>query len=521
MLIHRRTALAEIAAAPALLVYGRAAALGSDQLFTFGVASGEPLPDGMVLWTRIAPKPLQADGGMTRHCVPVRWQVYADEAATRPVQTGEAFAEPAYGHSVHVEVSGLQPGRPYWYRFFTAGEGSAIGRTRTAPAPGASLERLRFCFGSCQKYEDGYYGAWANAVADDPELIFFLGDYIYEADPSVGTIRTHINPECRDLAGYRIRYATYRLDPQLQAAHAVAPWLVTWDDHEVVNDYAGMLDQQNSDPALFAARRAAAYQAYYEFMPLRHASRPHGAAMRLYRQLDWGQLARFQILDDRQYRSSRACYPPELLTQHRQGPSLVAPCPELSDPKRTLLGASQEKWLQASLASTTARWNILAQQTQMTPYPRCDPKHPTSPQRLQTVDTWDGYAATRDRIFAAWQRHKTSNPLVIGGDIHAFVASELKYNGSTIAPCFVGGSIATVAGDKLLQPNTSENDAYRFANNEVRGYGRVDLTHAEAQVTFRAIADPHNRNTRAYDLASFAVETDDPGITIGTQAWCS
>jgi alkaline phosphatase D len=514
MLIRRRTALAGIAAAPALLVYGRAAALGSDRLFTFGVASGEPLPDGMVLWTRLAPKPLQADGGMLPHRVAVRWEVYADEGGTRPVRFGEAFAEPAYGHSVHVEVSGLLPGRPYWYRFFADGEASAIGRTRTAPSPGASPERLRFCFGSCQKYEDGYYGAWANAVADDPDLIFFLGDYIYEADPSVGTIRTHINPECRDLAGYRIRYATYRLDPQLQAAHAAAPWLVTWDDHEVVNDYAALLDQQNSDPALLAPRRAAAYQAYYEFMPLRHVSRPRGAAMRLYRTLDWGKLARFQILDDRQYRSSRACYPPELVAQHRQGPSLVAPCPELSDPSRTLLGGAQERWLEASLASTPARWNVLAQQTQMTPYPRRDTEHPGSPRRMQTVDTWDGYAATRDRIFAAWQRHSTSNPLVIGGDIHAFVASELRDNGRTIAPCFVGGSITTLAGDKLLQANTTENDAYRFANNEVRGYGRVDLTQGGAQVTFRAIANHKDAGTRAYDLASFHVAAGTPAVSL-------
>lgn len=512
MLIPRRTALAGIAAAPVLLAYGRASALGSERLFTFGVASGEPLPDGMVIWTRLAPKPLQSDGGMMPNRVPVRWQVYADEAATQPVLSGEAFAEPAYGHSVHVEASGLMPGRPYWYRFFAGGEASATGRTRTAPTLSSSPDRLRFCFGSCQKYENGYYGAWANAAADDPDLIFFLGDYIYEADPSVGTIRTHINPECRDLPGYRIRYATYRLDPQLQAAHAAAPWLVTWDDHEVVNDYAALLDQQNSDPALFATRRAAAYQAYYEFMPLRRAARPRGAAMRLYRQLDWGSLARFQILDDRQYRSSRACYPPELLAQHRQGASLVAPCAELSAANRTLLGQSQEKWLQDSLASTHARWNILAQQTQMTPYPRRNPEDPSSSERLETVDTWDGYSASRDRILGAWRRHRTSNPLVIGGDIHAFVASELQHGGRTIAPSFVGGSITTFAGDKLLKPNTTENDDYRFANNEVRGYGRVDLTPSGADVTFRAIVDPDNPKTRAYDLATFHVEAGHPTI---------
>lgn len=495
-----------------MLAYGRAGALGAERLFTFGVASGEPLPDGMVLWTRLAPKPLQEDGGMPRRRVLVRWEVYADDAATHPVRSGQAIADPQWGHSVHAEVTGLLPDRPYWYRFFANGEVSATGRTRTTPAPNHTPERLRFCFGSCQKYENGYYGAWANAVADDPDLIFFLGDYIYEAKPSVGTIRVHLNPECRDLAGYRIRYATYRLDPQLQAAHAIAPWVVTWDDHEVANDYAGLLDQQNGDPSIFAQRRAAAYHAYYEFMPLRPVARPRGAALRLYRQLDWGRLARFQILDDRQYRSARACYAPELLAAHREGPSLVAPCPDLTDPRRTLLGWDQESWLETSLASTQARWNILAQQTQMTPYPRRDPADPAAARRLATVDTWDGYAATRDRVLSAWQRHRTSNPLVIGGDIHAFVASELRSAGRTIAPCFVGGSITTFAGDTLLKANTTENDLYRFANNEVRGYGRVDLTPRKASVTFRAIANPNDAATGAYDLAQFQVETGSSAI---------
>ena len=512
MILTRRHALAGLVAAPAVLRYGRAAALGPDRLFTFGIASGEPSPDGMVLWTRLAPKPLQADGGMPDRPVSVRWEIFADDAARRPVCAGEAIADPAWGHSVHAEVTGLAPDRPYWFRFVAAGESSALGRTRTAPAAQQMPERLRFCFGSCQKYENGYYGAWANAVADDPDLIFFLGDYIYEAKPSVGTVRVHLNAECMDVAGYRIRYATYRLDPQLQAAHAAAPWLVTWDDHEVANDYAGLLDQMNDDPAIFARRRAAAYQVYYEFMPLRRAARPRGADMRLFRTLDWGRLARFQILDDRQYRSSRACYPSSLLTEHRQGPSLVPPCPDLVDPRRSLLGSDQESWLERSIASSEARWNVLAQQTQMTPYPRRDPQAPDAPRRLQTVDTWDGYAATRDRVLAAWDRHRTRNPLVIGGDIHAFVASDLRQGERTMAPCFVGGSIATFAGDTLLEANTADNDQYRFANNRVRGYGRVELTERGADVTFRAIRDPNDARTLAYDLARFRVEDARPTL---------
>jgi len=495
-----------LAAAPALLTYGRAVAAGGAPLFPFGVASGEPTSDGMVLWTRLARQPLAADGGMTRTPVPVRWEVYADERTTRPVAAGNALADPAWGHSVHVEVAGLAPGRPYWYRFSALGEVSAVGRTRTAPAAGTMVDRLRFCFGSCQKYENGYYGAWANAVADDPDLIVFLGDYIYEANPSVGTIRTHINPEVFDLAGYRIRYATYRLDPQLQATHAAAPWIVTWDDHEVANDYAGMLDQGHGDPVAFARRRAAAYQTYWEFMPLRRRARPVGSAMRLYRTVDWGALAQFQVLDDRQYRSGRACMPPGVVAGHRTGPSVVADCAELHDPHRTLLGWDQERWLRDALGRTRARWNVLAQQTQLTPYPRRDPDLPEDGRRLHTVDTWDGYSATRDRIVARWTEAQVSNPLTIGGDIHAFVASDVVHRDRVVAPCFVGGSITTFAGDRLLAANTSESAAYRFARNDVRGYGRIDLTPRGADAVFRAIRNPDDPRTAAYDLARYRVE---------------
>ena len=511
-MIGRRTLVGGALAAPALLAFGRAGAFGPERLFPFGVASGEPTHDGMVLWTRLARDPLAGDGGMQARRVPVRWEVYADEALTRRIRAGESVAEPRSGHSVHIELSGLAPGRPYWFRFLAGGDASAVGRTRTTPAPGAMTERLRFCFGSCQKYENGYYGAWANAVADDPDLIVFLGDYIYEAKPSVGTIRTHLNPEPFDVGGYRVRYATYRLDPLLQAAHATAPWVVSWDDHEVANDYAGLLDQGNGDPAVFARRRVAAYQAYYEFMPLRAAARPVGAAMRLYRTLDWGALAQFQVIDDRQYRSARACYPPELVLEHRAGPSVVLACPEIHDPRRTILGWEQESWLHDALGRSRARWNVLAQQTQMTAYPRRDPEHPDDPRRFETVDTWQGYPASRDRIVARWREAKVPNPLVVGGDIHAFVASEIRDRETPVAPCMVGGSITTFAGDKLLRANTAENAAYLFADNDVRGYGRIDLTPGHATATFRAIREPNDPRTSAYDLAQFTVESGSPAL---------
>ena len=505
-MIGRRALVAGLVGAPSLLRHGLAGAISPDRLFTMGVASGEPTSDGMVLWTRLAPRPLQGDGGMTGRPVPLRWEIFADEALRWPVRAGMTTSDPTLGHSVHLEVAGLKADRPYWYRFIAGGEASPVGRTRTAPLPGDMPDRLRFCFGSCQKYEDGYYGAWANVVADNPDLIFFLGDYIYEANPSVGTPRVHLNPEPTDVAGYRVRYATYRLDPQLQAAHAIAPWLVTWDDHEVANDYAGLLDQRNDDPVFFAQRRAAAYQVYYEFMPLRREARPVGAAIRLYRTLDWGRLAQFQIIDDRQYRSARACYPPAILKEHREGPSVVADCPELHDPRRTILGWDQERWLYDAFGRTRARWNVLTQQTQMTAYPRRDPEHPDDPRRFHTVDTWQGYPASRDRIVARWQQAKVPNPLVIGGDIHAFVASEIRAGDVPVAPCLVGGSITTRAGDKLLQANTAESAAYMFANNDVRGYGRVDLSAERADAVFRAISEPKNPASVAYDLSRFTVE---------------
>ncbi len=506
-MLTRRTIIGAAAAAPALLGFGRAGALTPERLFSFGVASGDPTPDGVVLWTRLATRPLARDGGMGTARVPVRWEIYDDDGARHLVRAGDAVAEPAWGHSVHVEVSGLQSGRPYWYRFIAGGEASAIGRTRTAPARHALPERLRFCFGSCQKYEDGQFGAWANTVAEDPDLIVFLGDYIYEEDPSVGTPRVHLNPAPVDLDGYRVRYATYRLDPLLQAAHAVAPWIVTWDDHEVINDYADLADQHNSDPAIMARRRAAAYQAYYEFMPLRAYSRPHGPDMRLYRTLDWGRLAQFQVLDDRQYRSPRGC---QTHVRGEMSVSVVKDCPDLHDPKATILGMPQEKWLLDTLSATKARWNILTQQTQITPYPRRDPAHPDGPADMQTVDTWQGYQASRDRIFARWQDANVSNPLVIGGDIHAFVASDISYRGKALAPCFVGGSIATQAGDKLLVQNTADFPAYRFARNDVRGYGRIDVTPTQCDVAFRALRNPLDARTEAYDLTRYVVEDRRP-----------
>ena len=276
--------------------------------FRLGVASGDPEPDGVVLWTRLAPDPLEG-GGMRPRPVRVRWEVAEDERLRRVVARGEETARPEEGHSVHVEVAGLRPGREYFYRFIAGGEESATARTRTAPAPGSNAP-VRFAYASCQHYEHGHYTAYRHMAKEDLDLVLHLGDYIYEFGPKAyqapsGVARTYAAAEPTTLNGYRDRYAQHKLDPDLQAAHHAFAFAVTWDDHEVKDNYAG-LTCGDADPAAFRARRAAAYQAYWEHMPLRRRSRPGRDEMRIYRRLDYGRQLRFNLLDTRQYRADQA-----------------------------------------------------------------------------------------------------------------------------------------------------------------------------------------------------------------------
>ena len=205
--------------------------------FTLGVASGAPATDGVVLWTRLAPKPLEG-GGMDPVPVEVRWEVAADASFARIVRQGRATAHPATAHTVHVEVDGLEPAREYWYRFIAGGEASPVARTRTAPAPGHGDERLRMALASCQQYEQGWYVAHRHLAAEGVDLVAFVGDYIYESSWGRDFVRKYDAPEPYTLEAYRGRYAIHKGDPDLQLAHHAAPWIVTWDDHEVDNDYA-------------------------------------------------------------------------------------------------------------------------------------------------------------------------------------------------------------------------------------------------------------------------------------------
>ncbi|MBL8481671.1 MAG: alkaline phosphatase D family protein, partial [Rhodocyclaceae bacterium] len=387
--------------------------------FALGVASGAPRADGMVLWTRLVAPGAELGLTLPHGALAVDWEIATDAAFQQVVGAGSAPAVPELAHSVHVEVAGLAPERWYWYRFRCGSAQSVTGRTRTLPAAGSRPERLRFAFASCQNYERGHFGAYRHMARENLDLVVFLGDYIYEYGPHAGEVRTHTRGECRTLDDYRARYALYRGDPALAAMHAEVPWLLSWDDHEVANDYAD--DRAKDLNQDFIARRAAAYQAYYEHQPLAAASLvggPGSGRMRIYGHYDWGRLARLCLLDCRQYRAHQACQSP---TQGGSGTVDDAACAERRDPARSLLGMEQENWLAAQLQTSPARWNFIAQSTLM-----AQSENGKGAERRFWTDAWDGYPAARRRLLSALVAHKVANPVVIGGDIHATWVSDLK-----------------------------------------------------------------------------------------------
>jgi alkaline phosphatase D len=475
--------------------------------FTLGVASGYPLPTGVVLWTRLAPAPLIPGGGMPREAVPVEWEVASDERMGRIVQRGTTAAVPESAHSVHVEVEGLEPARWYWYRFRAGGEVSPLGRTRTAPPANASLDRLRFAFASCQHWELGYFNAYRPMLADDLDLIVFLGDYIYEYATTLGRVRRHGTPEAVTLDDYRARHALYKSDPDLQAAHAAYPWIVTWDDHEVANDYADDRSQQAHPRDWFLRRRAAGYQAYWEHMPLRRPMVPLGPHARIYHRAAFGQLVQFHLLDDRQFRSHQPCVPAG------QGGSAVGDCPERVDPRLTILGDTQERWLQDGLDRSRAGWNVIAQQTLMAQLDR----QPGEGRQFRT-DGWDGYPGARRRLLEGIGRRTPANPVVIGGDVHSFWVTDLKPDfdderSPVVATELVGTSITSQASRALgsLDALRADNPHVKFAEGAHRGYVRVDVTPARLRADFRTVRTVAQPRSDTDTLATFVVDNGRPG----------
>lgn len=482
--------------------------------FALGVASGSPALDSVVLWTRIAHSALPLEPGQG---IPVQWELSLDAAFSRIAARGTVQALAELGWSVHAEPGGLEPGRSYFYRFHAGSATSAVGQTRTLPATD-SQHRLKLVYASCQKWEDGYFTAWRHMLQDRPDVVLFLGDYIYEYPGTSSKLRVPGGGWVVTLEQYRARYALYKSDPDLQAMHAACPWVLTWDDHEVQNDYAGLTPGDGVPPGGwgamdFAARRAAAYQAYYENMPLRAAcltqalvGLAQGAEMRIYQRLDWGQRASLYLLDTRQYKDAQVC-----TKDGRPGSGMVTPerCPPWQDSQRSMLGATQEQWLDAQLSQAKARagiWNILCQSTLLGQRDFATEGGP----RLWN-DGWDGYAAARRRLTSALQQHQVPNPVVLGGDVHEnwvghVLADYRDPVSAAVGVEFCGTSITSHAGktDRSAE-QLARNPHFIFADAQHRGYGLATFDAKVLDVQLRGLDDVTRRDSAIATLASFRV----------------
>lgn len=477
--------------------------------FRLGVASGDPLPDAVMLWTRLVPAPLEPFGGMPYASFPVAWEVAHDERFRRVVRRGVALAQPEYAHSVHVDVRGLQPGREYFYRFRAGREISPVARTKTAPAPGARTRALAFAVASCQAYPDGFYTAYGHMAAEDLDLVVHLGDYLYEYPlRAFGGARGQDLPsqydrETMTLDDYRGRYALYKSDRDLQAAHAAFPWILTFDDHEVENNWAGSTPENGAPAAEFLLRRANAFRAYWEHMPLRLPQPPAAVDVRFYRRFGFGDLVAFNVLDTRQYRSDQAC-----------GDGRDAGCAERLDPARTITGAEQERWLLDGLGRSRARWNVLAQQVVFSQIDYGAGK------QLYNMDAWDGYKASRDRILAGISARRVRNPVVLTGDVHANYAGDVKADfddpaSRTVGVELVGTSISS-AGDGADttpsgQTELTTNPHLHF-NNFQRGYIRCTVTDAQWRADYRVVPFVSRPGAPISTRASFVTDDGRPGL---------
>jgi alkaline phosphatase D len=508
----------EIAIGRRLLLYGGAAAAVAPMLmrpeggyaqstlpvpadvFRLGVASGDPLPDGIVLWTRLAP-----EVGMPARPVDVQWEIAADEQFRRERRSGAEVARPELAHSVHVDVRGLRPDAEYHYRFRVGGQISPVGRTRTAPL---TTGALRFAFTSCQNYQDGYFTAYQHLVEEDVAFVAFLGDYIYEYKRRPTAVREHEGTtETYTLQQYRDRYTTYKTDPDLQAVHAAFPWIVTLDDHEVDGNWADEQhppDARVATPAASRARRAAAFQAYYEHMPLRRTSLPRGVDMQLYRRLRFGSLIDLHVLDTRQYRSVQ--------------PTTVAGS---WNKALTMTGARQEKWLVDGLRQGGVRWNLLANQVMWAENDRT-----AGFRQSFDFDNWDGYRVQRERLLKVFAH--VVNPVILTGDRHATWVCDLRTDFEDPSTPIVGAEITgtsiTSGGNEdpaafhaLFDPIMKQSPHWRYIDNH-RGYVVCDVNGQRLQARLRVVDTVWAQAASVRTAATFTVEAGRPGIAEVSQA---
>lgn len=505
--LDRRSLLLGSAAALGLaLPFVRVRAAGpsfASNPFSLGIASGCPTAEGCVLWTRLAPDPLN-DGGLADQPIEIGWEVAEDEAFTRIVRTGTTRAVAEEAHSVHVELHGLQPQRWYWYRFHAGSATSPIGRTRTAATTG--MAPLKMALASCQQYEQGWFSAYRHMAREDLDLVVHVGDYIYELSWGPHHVRKHGTGIPTTLREYRNRYALYKLDADLQAAHLAFPWLMTWDDHEVADDYTADRSPFQADPDIFKRQRAAAYRAYWEHMPLPMSAKPVGPDARIYGGWKFGDLADVIVLDDRQYRSHHACF------EGKRGAALTGDCAERMAADRTMFGAEQERWLDSRLAQRNGRWTVIAQQTLLAEIDRGK-----GDEHAYWVDGWGGYPAARQRLIDGIVDHRVQNPLVLGGDVHSYWVTDLKRDATrpdsaTVASEIVGTSITSEGPNpQYLARLLAKNPQVKYARADKRGYALVRLSERQADIVLRALDSVTDPNSGIADLARFAIENGKPG----------
>ncbi len=517
--LHRRNLI--VAAGGLVLAggLGRAkAAWGTPRFvadpFSLGVAAGDPWPDGFVIWTRLAPEPTEPNGGMTDAAIPVQWEVAEDERFVHIVRSGEAIARPELAHSVHVEVDGLQPWRPYWYRFRVEGaDVSPVGRARTAPSAGVVPDRARLALAGCQAYPQGWVDAWGH-IAREPDLdaVFHYGDYIYEYGVSRTVIRDAAGrtvdrqhsggAEAYTLDEYRRRYAQYKSDPHLKAAHAAAAFIISFDDHEVDNDWASDFDQDGTPPETFARRRYAAMQAWYEHMPVRRAQFPRVDGLTMYRRLDYGGLFRMHVLDTRSYRSDQLC-----MTRDERN------CRASDNPPGTILGAAQEAWLNEGLRTSAAKWNLIAQQVRVMPLKRRAPDGSFMP---IPTDGWSGYPDSRARLVQSIKAARLSNVVIATGDAHMHNIGSVPFrddepDGPAAAIEFMASSISSGGDGAAVTPAIQTYLDGRNANlalaNHQRGYQIFDINPAEWVADVKVMDRVQTPGGQCSSLTRFAVES--------------
>ncbi|MGQ3139696.1 MAG: alkaline phosphatase D family protein [Sphingopyxis solisilvae] len=463
--------------------------------FALGVASGEPASDGLVLWTRAV--------GLTED-VRLGYEIASDENFRAIVRSGGIDAPAGRGGAAHLEVRGLPPGRPYFYRFHL---GDAVSRVGRAATVAANPERLRLALTSCQHWEHGWFSAYRDMIEQNVDAVLQVGDYIYEKSFGSGpNVRAFGAPDPLTLDDYRARHALYRTDPDLAAAHAAMPFIVALDDHEVENDYAGVHGGVTVDPAAFLRRRTAAWQAYFEHMPLRPSAWRSGGSLQLFRRFRWGRLATVHMLDTRQYRSVQAC------SDEKRGGQVVRDCDAVADPGATMLGARQEAWLDDGLARERGIWSLVAQQTLFSRLVL--PQGPDA----RWSDMWDGYEAARHRALGSLGRPTVRNAVVLGGDVHSFWLNNVLADfgdprSKIVASEVVTSCLASRNGPAALFDGArSRNPHIRYHDNAHAGYALLDVVPERIDVDLRAVASLDEPAARCFSLERRSIEAGRPGF---------